>query len=195
MATKSGGKSLVCTSHISKGNIKAQHQPTAATAPLIGGAGVAVVDATSTDGQEESEPCEDGHPVDVFGGDVVDSMVDLTLNSALIPVELKRLYNSVFAPERTVLGVGGWTFSLSQWIEAGEQGLRLRNEDGRYLRFDAEELGRCGSTFKRSKRLELTRLSYGGYRVYSLDTRLTREYTPTPGLAAGDARAWHAAHH
>lgn len=182
MATESDGKPLRGTGDPTTCNAPAAKGP-GMKSVLIGAGGGGASTAGDTDGSEESPYCKGGHPVDIYGGDVIDEMVDLTL-PGLIPVELKRFYNSVFSGESGPFGKGGWTFSLNQWIEEDDVGPKLRNDDGRFLRFAPPALGQA--IFKRSKRLEITRVGSDAYRVVSVDTRMVREFS---GGSSGSAQA------
>ena len=116
-----------------------------------------------------------GEPVDVATGAVVDWQVDLSLPGA-IPLEWKRSYASTRARQRTGLGRGGWSHGFEQWIEEDDGVTTLHAEDGREIYFGRLKPGE--STFHRRERLTLTALPDGAYAVYSLDSRLTREFAP-----------------
>jgi RHS repeat-associated protein len=132
-----------------------------------------------------------GHPVDTTTGRVVDTKVDLALPGA-IPLEWRRHYSSARALERTSLGRGGWTHSFEQWVEADDQGLSLRDEEGRDVYFG--QLAPGQSEFHRSDRLTLTALRDGGFSVYSHETRLTRLFAPAEPGGRALLRAIHDAH-
>ncbi|HTN84282.1 MAG TPA: DUF6531 domain-containing protein [Sorangium sp.] len=115
-----------------------------------------------------------GHPVDATSGAVVDSKVDISLPGA-IPLVWKRHYSSARALERTSLGRGGWTHSLEQWIEADEEGITLRDEQGRDLYFPRLSAGE--SSFHRPDRLTLCAGRDGSFSVYSHTSHLTRRFS------------------
>jgi RHS repeat-associated protein len=123
-----------------------------------------------------------GHPVDATSGRVVDTKIDLTLPGA-IPLVWERHYSSARALERTSLGRGGWAHSFEQWVEQDEEGITLRDEQGRDLFFPRVNPGE--SAFHRPDRLTLTAHEGGGFSVYSHETRLTRQFEP----AASGGRA------
>ncbi|WP_437611793.1 DUF6531 domain-containing protein [Sorangium sp. So ce834] len=116
-----------------------------------------------------------GHPVDTTSGRVIDAKLDIKLPGA-IPLAWERRYASDRALERTSLGRGGWTHSFEQWIERTEDGLVLRDEEGRDVYFRLQAPG--SSAFHRPDRLTLTALEDGGFTVYSHETRLTRRFAP-----------------
>ena len=122
-------------------------------------------------------------PVAVVSGEVVDDAVDLTL-PGLIPVVWKRFYRSGRHQETTPLGCGGWTHGFHQWVEVGDGGFTLRNEEGRTVPFPAVTLRE--PAFHRGKRLRLSMLRDGSFEVYSLDTRLTCRFAR---IGADDGRA------
>ncbi|WP_437945443.1 DUF6531 domain-containing protein [Sorangium sp. So ce296] len=124
-----------------------------------------------------------GHPVDATSGTVVDRKVDLSLPGA-IPLLWERHYSSARALERTSLGRGGWTHSLEQWIEADEERITLRDEQGRDVYFPRIAAGE--SAFHRPDRLTLRAEQGGGFSVYNHASRLTRRFAP----AAPQGRAW-----
>lgn len=115
-----------------------------------------------------------GHPVDRFSGAVIEDAVDLRL-PGIVPLELQRVYNSHHAPRKTELGVGGWSFALSQWIEEDAEGFRLVDADGRFVQFDRINPGEA--TFRRAKRYDIRRPSPSSFSVYHLDTLLERIFT------------------
>ncbi|WP_437307161.1 DUF6531 domain-containing protein [Sorangium sp. So ce388] len=122
-------------------------------------------------------------PVDLTSGRVLDDEIDLSL-PGVIPFVWQRRYSSGRALERTSLGRGGWTHSFEQWIERDdEEGITLRDEEGRDLYFPALQPGE--RSFHRPDRLTLTALQDGGFTVYSHETRLTRHFAPV--VAGGRA--------
>jgi RHS repeat-associated protein len=133
----------------------------------------------------------EGDPVDVATGHVVDTAEDFALPGA-IPFAWRRWYSS---DNRTwsngSLGPG-WTHSFEEWLSEEGSALTLRSGDGREIWFSPVPPG--GRTFHRRERLELTREPEGQYRVYSLDTRLTRLFAPARQGARALLRAVRDAH-
>ncbi|WP_437678427.1 DUF6531 domain-containing protein [Sorangium sp. So ce131] len=132
-----------------------------------------------------------GHPVDATSGTVVDSKVDISLPGA-IPLVWERHYSSARALERTSLGRGGWAHSLEQWIEADEEGITLRDEQGRDIYFP--RLGAGERAFHRPDRLTLSAEQGGGFSVYSHASRLTRRFSPAAPQGRALLRAIEDAH-
>ncbi|WP_437652716.1 DUF6531 domain-containing protein [Sorangium sp. So ce1182] len=124
-----------------------------------------------------------GHPVDATSGSVVDSKVDISLPGA-IPLIWERHYSSARALERTSLGRGGWAHSLEQWIESDEEGITLRDEEGRDIHFPLIRAGE--SAFHRPDRLTLRAEQDGGFSAYSHASRHTRRFAPS----VPQGRAW-----
>ncbi|AUX40055.1 uncharacterized protein SOCE26_014510 [Sorangium cellulosum] len=116
-----------------------------------------------------------GHPVDATSGAVVDTKAELSLPGA-IPLIWERHYSSPRALERTSLGRGGWSHGLEQWIDADEEGITLRDEQGRDVYFPHVSPGQ--SAFHRPDRLTLTAEQDGGFSVHSHTSRLTRRFAP-----------------
>ncbi|WP_438018541.1 DUF6531 domain-containing protein [Sorangium sp. So ce315] len=123
-----------------------------------------------------------GHPVDTTSGRVIDTKLDIRLPGA-IPLAWERRYASDKALERTSLGRGGWTHGFEQWVERTDDGLILRDEEGRDVYFPWIDPGK--HAFHRPDRLTLTALNDGGFTAYSHETRLTRRFAPAePGEKA-----------
>ncbi|AUX39750.1 uncharacterized protein SOCE26_011450 [Sorangium cellulosum] len=116
-----------------------------------------------------------GHPVDATSGAVVDSKVDLSLPGA-IRLVWERRYTSSRALDRTSLGRGGWTHGLDQWIAPDDEGITLRDEQGRDVYFPHIAPGE--SAFHRPDRLTLSARADGSFSVYSHGSRLTRHFAP-----------------
>ncbi|XXX75540.1 DUF6531 domain-containing protein [Sorangium sp. So ce134] len=120
-----------------------------------------------------------GHPVDVASGRVVDAQVDLSLPGA-IPLVWERHYSSSRALERTSLGRGGWAHSFDQWVERTDDGLTLRDQEGRDVFFPPVAPGE--QAFHRADRLTIRAFSGGAFAVHSPELRLTRHFAPAaPG--------------
>ncbi|EYF05644.1 DUF6531 domain-containing protein [Chondromyces apiculatus] len=132
-----------------------------------------------------------GHPVDATSGAVVDTKVDLTLPGP-IPLFWQRHYSSSRALERTTLGRGGWAHGLEQWITRDEEGLTLRDEQGRDVYFP--HLAPGESAFHRPDRLTLSAHPDGSFSVHSHESRLTRRFEPAVDQGRARLRAIHDAH-
>jgi RHS repeat-associated protein len=148
----------------------------------VGAAGAGVSPASGKDGdpQNEGDECrEEGHPVEVISGQVVDREIDLVLPGP-IRVAWRRLYFSSFHADRSPLGRGGWTHELHQFIGVVKDDLVLRGPGGRNLVLPAIDPG--ATVLVRGSRLEVTREKDDRWRVKSLETRLTRIFAPVePG--------------
>ncbi|WP_437291940.1 DUF6531 domain-containing protein [Sorangium sp. So ce406] len=135
--------------------------------------------ATSASSPPRSKCTTAGHPVDVASGRVVDALVDLSLPGP-IPLVWERHYSSSRALERTSLGRGGWVHSFEQWVERTDDGLTLRDQEGRDIFLPPVEPGQ--RAFRRADRLTIGALADGAFTVHSHDTRLTRRFAPAaPG--------------
>lgn len=121
-----------------------------------------------------------GHPVDVATGDVVDEATDLSL-PGIIPLVIERHYASSRCDERDAALGPGWSHSLEEWIEEGEETIDLRDGEGRWIFFD--KVGAGEVSFHRGERLELRVGHDGRYRVYSPENRVTRVFAG-PGRKA-----------
>ncbi|KYG11085.1 hypothetical protein BE21_08730 [Sorangium cellulosum] len=117
-------------------------------------------------------------PISVASGAVVDENLDLSI-PGLIPIDWKRLYSSARNREHTPLGRGGWTHAYHQWIDVEGDVLRLRDADGATI--TVRDAKPREPAFHRGKRLVVTRDVRGGATVFSLDTRLTRTFSPAGG--------------
>ena len=159
------------------------------TGVLVEGAGIGMSGASATNGsgnggseplkllpQNASKTPTAGEPVTVATGFVVDDTTEISL-PGMIPVELRRFYSSARSDERGgPFGKGGWTHCLAQWIEPGDNVLRLRDEDGRAVLF--EKIAPGGSIFNRRDRLTLRRTSGGEFEIESVESRLVRVFAP-----------------
>ncbi|XYH97339.1 DUF6531 domain-containing protein [Sorangium sp. So ce1128] len=152
-----------------------------------GGGGTSHQGASGPPGSSSAPPdahtCQDGHPVNVATGDVVDQAVDLEL-PGLIPVVWKRYYSSARNCDATASLGPGWTHAFEQRITEGERALALRDAEGRSIYFAKVAAGE--STFHRRERLVLSRDGDGTLHVYSLDTRRTHVFSAD--APAGPAR-------
>jgi type VI secretion system VgrG family protein len=139
--------------------------------PKAGGPG-------TSSGPPSDECTQEGHPVDVASGNVVDRETDLTI-PGIIPVVWKREYSSARRLDATSALGPGWAHAYDEWIVDEGDVTTLRAGDGREIRFASVRPG--GSSFHRRERMRLGREPDGSYSVYSLTTRQTRLY-------AGDGR-------
>ena len=121
--------------------------------------------------------CQDGHPVDVVSGCVVDESLDISL-PGVIPLKWRRMYSSARSHERTAAMGPGWAHTFGQRVMADDQMVTLRDGEGREIWF--APLADGESTFHRREQLTLLRERAGQYRVTSLRTRLTRHFKAEP---------------
>src|SRR5512133_3711740 len=110
MSTTTGGQDTVPSAAPIATNVASTGQP--GTPTVVAGAGGAQV-ATSDDenAEKKGEPCLFGCPVNGLTGDVVVTNTDLAL-AGVIPLSLVRNYSTAFRGVRSILGIGGWVFSL-----------------------------------------------------------------------------------
>ncbi len=140
-----------------------------------GGGGNSGADAPSpgdSSGPADQDTCQNGHPVDVVSGCVVDEQTDFAL-PGLIPLAFRRLYNS---KRRNDLGATlgpGWAHNFEQRVYREQELLHLRDEEGRRVTFEYVRDGQ--STFHRRERMWLHGES-SGYRVERLQDRLTYHF-------------------
>jgi RHS repeat-associated protein len=109
-----------------------------------------------------------GHPVDVATGRVLTDHVDFTLPGP-IPFRFERHYYSASTYDGP-LG-RGWHHAYDQYIAIGQEGILLRSEDGRVIRFDYIEEGEA--VYEPIARLDLER-HRGGFSVRTADRRILR---------------------
>ena len=112
----------------------------------------------------DAHTCQDGHPVDMVSGCVVDQATDLEFGN-LVPLVFKRLYSSTRRSDRQAQLGPGWAHSFEQTISDNGKALVLRDAEGRLVSFDRVQPGQ--STFHRRERLWL-HVEERGYRVESL---------------------------
>ncbi|WP_434044807.1 MULTISPECIES: DUF6531 domain-containing protein [Sorangium] len=151
-----------------------------------GGGGTSHQGASAPPGRSSAPPdahtCQDGHPVNVVTGHVVDQAIDLEL-PGLIPLVWKRYYSSARSGDATATLGPGWAHGFEQRITERERSLVLRDGEGRSIYFARVAPGE--STFHRRERLRLSRDHDGTYRVFSLDSRLTHVFAAgAPGAPA-----------
>jgi RHS repeat-associated protein len=141
-----------------------------------GGSGGSADGAASTSSAAASEhTCTGGEPVDLATGAVVDSATDLEI-PGLIPLVFKRYYSSL-RHDDTASSMGpGWAHSFDQRIVPGERCIALRDEEGRFIRFEKVAVGQ--SSFHRRERMTLTRSGELEFRVYSHELRRTSVFAP-----------------
>ncbi|WP_437296215.1 DUF6531 domain-containing protein [Sorangium sp. So ce426] len=152
-----------------------------------GGGGTSHQGASGPPGSSSAPPdahtCQDGHPVNVATGDVVDQAVDLDL-PGLIPLIWRRYYSSARSGDAAASLGPGWAHGFEQRITEDERALTLRDAEGRSIYFAKAAAGE--STFHRRERLVLSRERDGTLHVYSLDTRRTHVFSAD--APAGPAR-------
>jgi RHS repeat-associated protein len=131
-----------------------------------------------------AEECQDGHPVDVFSGAVVDSQTDFWLKG-LFRVGFTRKYNSSWSTTDGPFGRCGWTHVFHQVAERveppapdGPEQWRVRGHDGRWI--DLGDLPRDERVFRRGSQLEILRRDIA-LEIRSLRTRLTRVFERAKG--------------
>ena len=130
---------------------------------------------TGASGPPARQCTQEGHPVDVARGNVLDRTVDLALPGA-IPLVWERHYSSARrADEDATLGPG-WAHPFEQLLVEHEGTVTLRAEDGRSIYFDRPRPGE--SVFHRRERLTLLAESDGGYRVLDHASRTERAFLP-----------------
>ncbi len=116
--------------------------------------------------------CQNGHPVDVVSGNVVDRQTDFAL-PGLIPIELTRFYNSVRRDDVTASLGPGWAHGFEQRVDRDGRLLHLRDEEGRRLTFGHVAVGE--STYHRRERMWL-HATDDGYRIERMDDRLSYHF-------------------
>ncbi|MBL9025084.1 MAG: DUF4150 domain-containing protein [Myxococcales bacterium] len=143
-----------------------------AASPGARGSGADAAPGTSS-GPPGQHQCQNGHPVDMATGHVVDEAVDLEI-AGLIPFVFKRYYSSSRRNDvRATLGPGwahNWEMAL--W-EEGKVTV-LRDAQGRSIFFEQIPVG--GSTFHRGERMELKRLTADRWEIFHLETRWTYRF-------------------
>ncbi len=157
-----------------------------------GGSNTGASGPGSSSGAPSQHQCQDGHPVDVVTGYVVDEATDITL-PGVIPLVWKRLYSSSRRSDSGASLGPGWAHGFEQRIVEEERTITLREAEGRSVWFARVKPGEA--TFHRRERLTLTRDADGRtYRVYSHATRLTQVFTAEadqgPALLRSIRDAW-----
>jgi RHS repeat-associated protein len=139
-------------------------------------------DKTAKKGSTKKSPnpareAQDGHPVDVFSGAVVDSQTDFSL-PGLFKVVFTRSYNSRSGVTDLPFGRCGWTHVFHQVAEPIEPEApdapvrwRVRDPDGHWLPLG--ELPRDERVFLRGPQLEVLRRELT-LEIRSLRSRLTK---------------------
>ncbi|MEO5728701.1 MAG: DUF6531 domain-containing protein, partial [Byssovorax sp.] len=136
-----------------------------------GGSNTGASGPGSSSGPPGAHQCQNGHPVDVVTGYVVDELVDLTL-PGVIPLVWKRFYSSSRRSDTGATLGPGWAHGFEQRIFEEEQKITLREGEGRLVWFARVKPGE--STFHRRERMTLTREADGtSYRVFNHVTRLS----------------------
>jgi RHS repeat-associated protein len=145
-----------------------------ASSPSPGGreAGADGPPGTSS-GPAEQHQCQNGHPVDMATGHVVDQATDFELPGAF-PFVFKRTYSSGRKHDgRASLGPG-WAHAWEMNVGEASQSTVLRDAEGRSILFEKIPVG--GKTFHRGERMELSRPLADRYEVFHLVTRLTYRF-------------------
>jgi RHS repeat-associated protein len=136
-----------------------------------GGSNSGAAGPGASSGAPAEHQCQDGHPVDVVTGYVVDELVDLSLPGVL-PLVWKRLYSSGRRSDTTATLGPGWAHGFEQRVFEEEKTITLREAEGRLVWFAKVRPGE--STFHRRERMTLTREADGtSYRVHNHKTRLS----------------------
>ncbi|MBK8259650.1 MAG: RHS domain-containing protein [Polyangiaceae bacterium] len=172
MSTKTDGKSSEETGASGPANVTGENNPSQTQDVAAGGGGMGDSGAGDKDGDAQKK--EEGDPVSVATGAVVEKTLDVAL-AGLIPFRFVRRYSSADCFDTTPLGRGGWTHDYHQWVEPHGEGFQLRNFDGVDLLFGPIADG--SSALHRGRRLLLNRR---GERFVLLDlaSRATRIYKP-----------------
>ena len=136
----------------------------------------------SSSGAAGEHQCQNGHPVDVVTGYVVDVATDLALPGA-IPLLWKRYYSSGRRGDDGATLGPGWAHGFEQRIVEEERTITLREGQGRQVYFG--KIGPGEATFHRRERMTLTRHGSDEYRIFAGDDRLT--YVFSPSRAGGPA--------
>ena len=157
-----------------------------------GGSNTGAAGPGASSGAAGEHQCQNGHPVDVVTGYVVDELTDLSL-PGVIPFVWKRFYSSSRRSDTTATLGPGWAHGFEQRITEEEQTITLREGEGRQVWFAKVKPGE--STFHRRERMTLTREAHGrGYRVLNHKTRLSMvfdaEGTAEPARLRSIRDAW-----
>jgi len=178
MGTTTKGLEPQKTSTREAADVVSKGQPAQGMGPLLGAGGATVSTAGDKGAKSGAVQCENGHPVNVLTGDVLDHATDVTLPGA-IPLTLARHYSTAFRNQPSLLGLGGWVFSVEQWLESSDEGLKYRENEGRFLDLPALEPG--GVTYVRAKRYHFECTGRGSYRLTDIATAQTQEFTTSAG--------------
>src|SRR5262249_40528087 len=143
-----------------------------------GGSNTGASGPGSSSGPADEHTCQDGHPVNVVTGHVVDQATDLTI-PGLIPLVWKRYYSSARRRDTTATLGPGWAHGFEQRITEDEKMITLRNNKEQYIYFAKINAGK--TTFHRRERLALSRDAEGTYHVWSFDKRLTYVFSAAGG--------------
>lgn len=147
-----------------------------------GGSNSGAAGPGATSGAAAEHQCQNGHPVDVVTGYVVDEATDLRLAGAL-PLLWKRYYSSGRRGDESATLGPGWAHGFEQRIVEEERTITLREGQGRQVYFG--KIGPGEATFHRRERMTLTRHGADEYRIFRLDDRLT--YVFSAARAGGPA--------
>jgi RHS repeat-associated protein len=127
----------------------------------------------ASSGAAAEHQCQNGHPVDLVTGNVVDVAIDLEL-PGFIPFVWKRSYSSARRTDDTATLGPGWAHPFEQRITEGEAVITLREAEGREVYFAKIKSGE--STFHRKERMTLHRDAEDRFRVEQHDALRTLDF-------------------
>ncbi len=138
-----------------------------------GGSNTGASGPGSSSGPAAEHQCQNGHPVDVIAGHVVDEAEDLRLPGAF-PWVWKRYYSSGRRLDRQSSLGPGWAHGFEQRIDDNGNTFVLREAEGRSVYFERIRPGE--RTFHRRERMTLQCEGEGHFRIESLKDRLVYEF-------------------
>lgn len=136
----------------------------------------------SSSGPGAQHQCQNGHPVDVVTGYVVDQGTDLDLPGK-IPLKLQRFYSSARYGDRAATLGAGWVHTFDQRVFLAKEAIVFVDEQGRRIYFEQIPVG--GTTFHRRERLTLERGGELDFRIHDHAKNLVSSFRPlVPGGVA-----------
>lgn len=144
--------------------------------PSNGGGGGGGGSNSGASGPPARQCTQEGHPVDVARGNVLDKSTDVALPGA-IPLIWEKQYSSARRTDKEASLGPGWAHPFEQSITEYGDSITLRADDGRSIYFGRPKPGE--STFHRRERLTLTADAGGAYRVFDHRSRTTRVFSPS----------------
>ena len=145
-----------------------------ASSPSPGGRGAGADGPPGTaSGPAEQHQCQNGHPVDMATGYVVDQALDFEL-PGLIPFVFHRRYSSGRHHNTRASFGQGWAHGWEMNVGESDRSIVLRDSQGRSICFEKIAIGE--KTFHRGERMELTRLASDRYEIFHLTNRLTYRF-------------------